>query len=391
MGKMLWRGILLCLLAAGPAWGTSPAELVSRGNRLYGEGNYGQALEAYEAASAAAPESARIDFNKGAAYYRQKDYEKAKKAFENAALKTKDPNLEAMARFNLGNCSFAACQGKKDSDPREMLAACRTSIRHYQDALALDPALGEAAENIEMVRLAMQKIIEEMQRQKEAAQKRREAAEKLEKLIAEQQELLDRNQRLAEEKALHGDSPARKEKTVELAADQKDAARKTRDLTEELQPAPSAPEEQDSDGVKQHLETAEKQQERAAEKLADMEAGAARPHQQKALEDLQAARAALAGNSDTPRQDEKEPPAAEKGNRNSGQQPPSGGSMADQQQPQSQKPQDAAALNPSDAVERQGQAALPADAKSILEEEKRNLRQRRTAASGGYREVERDW
>jgi Ca-activated chloride channel family protein len=398
MFKPLGLMILFSLMMGGETHAASPAELVSKGNGLYLAGKYDEALSAYGEASVEAPESPQIYFDKGAAYYRKGDYEKAKEAFENAALKTKDIKLEAMARFNLGNCSFSEAQRQKDSDLNKALEGCQTTIRHYQEALTLDPGIKEAAENIEVVRLVMKNILDEINKHKEAVEKNQATAEKLKKLIQQQQELLDRNHDFSEEKTQQGDSPALKNKISELAKDQKTVEKETRDLATELPPpvqkSPSAQEASKSDKAKQYLETAADEQENAAGKLTGMQTSAAQENQKNALDELNRALASLSG--DKGRQGGQNSQEAEGPNKDKGQNRDQNNAQEGQGQDHEQKKEVQGSQNglqKQDGAEKEmkQRSTAQGDAQSILDEEKRNLQQRRAPASGGYSEVDRDW
>ena len=398
MYKPLGVMILFFLMMGRETHAASPAELVSKGNSLYLAGKYDEALSAYDEASVEAPESPQIYFDKGAAYYRKGDYEKAKEAFENAALKTKDIKLEAMARFNLGNCSFSAAQRQKDSDLNKALEGFQTTIRHYQEALTLDPGIKEAAENIEVVRLVMKNILDEINKHKEAAEKNQATAEKLKKLIQQQQELLARNHDFSEEKTQQGDSPALKNKISELAKDQKAVEKETRDLTTELPPpvqkSPLAQESSNSDQAKQHLETAADEQESAAGKLAGMQTSAAQENQKNALDELNRALTSLSG--DKGQQVGQNSQEAEGPNKDKGQNSDQNNAQQGQGQDHEQKKAVQGSQNglqKQDGAEKEMQQLSTAqgDAQSILDEEKKNFQQRRAPASGGYSEVDRDW
>ena len=148
MSKVFVNTILascILLITYSNLYGASSADLVNKGNTAYLAGKYDEALFAYEEASVEAPESPHIYFNRGAALYQKGDYSGAIEAFEKAALKSKDIQLEAKSRFNLGNCAYREAERQQDSNLEKALEACTKSIRHYQEALELDSDLKEAA------------------------------------------------------------------------------------------------------------------------------------------------------------------------------------------------------------------------------------------------------
>ena len=145
-------------------------ELVAQGNAAYQQGQYDKALDRYEEATVELPESPRLYFNRGAALYRQDDYPAAREAFREAALRARDPELTARAKYNLGNCAFREAQRQRDSDLAKAIEYSRESISHYQEARDLAPGFKEAAENIEIVRLYVKNLLDEQKKQQEQQQ-----------------------------------------------------------------------------------------------------------------------------------------------------------------------------------------------------------------------------
>jgi Ca-activated chloride channel homolog len=172
--------ILMCLfIFMGPfkGYGKTIAGLIKEGNSAYNAGAYDKAVSAYDEALKEDPESPYTCFNKGAALYRKGDYSGAAEAFEKAALNSKDKQLEAKSKFNLGNSTYKEAEGQKDKDLQKAFEGCSKSVSHYQEALSLDPGMKEAAENMEMVRLVMKNILEEIKKQQENGKKDQEKNE----------------------------------------------------------------------------------------------------------------------------------------------------------------------------------------------------------------------
>lgn len=188
---LLLTAALICV--AGPARADEAAEAVEAGNAAFAAEAYEDALAAYEQASVAAPESAVIRFNCGTVYYRLGDYSKAREQFQAAAERAREPALEARARYNLGNCAWQEGQRQRDSDLQKCLAALQEAAAFYQQALRLDATLEAAARNLEVTRLTIKQILDEIKkRQEEAAkqqQQQEEQLERLQKLIQEQEAL----------------------------------------------------------------------------------------------------------------------------------------------------------------------------------------------------------
>jgi Ca-activated chloride channel family protein len=373
--------VFLCGLLLMPltAHAGSAADLNDDGNMAYLAGEYDKALSAYDAASVEAPESPVIYFNKGAAFYQMGDYAAATDAFEKAALKTGDLQLEAKSRFNLGNCAFREGERQQDSDLNKALEALTKSIQHYQEALDLDQGFVEAAENIEVARLVMKNILDAINKQKEAAQQQQEAmkqaAEKIEELIKKQQQALDRNQQLEDERRTKGGSNSLRQQVQDLAKDQRALQGETEDLAKNMpKPAGQQP-SSDETAAERHLKNAAKEQSAASGNLEQDQSSEAKINQAKALMELKGALESL-------KEDQ------------------SGGKKQEQQQEQQQGNQQAQqAPSPEERPQDQGeqqedqaaQAQLQEDAHDILNEEKENREQRQMQAAGAYRDVEKDW
>jgi len=82
MKKILFSGIIITILLKESALGASVAGTVEKGNRLYQEQKYEDALGHYDRALAKQPDSAVINFDVGAAQYKTKEYDLANRSFE---------------------------------------------------------------------------------------------------------------------------------------------------------------------------------------------------------------------------------------------------------------------------------------------------------------------
>jgi Ca-activated chloride channel family protein len=371
-------GFLSVIIPLDRGYAASPRSLVSKGNSAYLAGKYDEALSAYNEASVQMPESPRIYFNKGAALYGKGDYNKAVEMFEKAALKARDIQLEARAKFNLGNCSFREAERQRDSDINKALEACEKSILFYQEALELDPGFKKAAENIEIVRLTMKTILDEIKKQKERVKKRQQAADRLKKLVERQEEFLNRAGSLSEGKQ---DSRNHKEKIKDLAEDQDTLRNETRDLAKEIRSSSQkTPSPSQSEQAGKHLENAEREQGQATEKIRQDRMKQASVNQQKAIDEMKKALKSLRGNSgEEGGEDQQKQQSAAKKDREKGQ----------QQREASANQKKAEKMNPEEG--RSVMARPPDDAQSILNEEKENMKHRRLPKAGGYREVDKDW
>jgi len=230
----------------GSAHAKDAADWIKAGNRAYAQKKYDEAIKAYDKAAIDAPESAIIDFNKGAAFYRKGDWKKAEDAWQTAAQKAKGPLLTARALYNLGNCEYKMARRQKDSDIQKAVDFCTESIKNFQKALdqlasVKDEQKGEsdfelekdAAKNMEIVRLFMKSMMDEIMRQKNMAKKARAASDALTKLIERQKQLIDKNKYFSEEKE---NTPKKEKEIAGLENEQKRLADDTDKLAEGMQP-----------------------------------------------------------------------------------------------------------------------------------------------------------
>lgn len=385
--------------------------LVESGNAFYVAGEFDKALEAYEKALTEQPEAGEILFNKGNALFRKGEFEKAREAYQVAALHTRDNALAASAQYNLGHVVFAEGQRELESDPNKALSRWGQSVEHFQEALRIDPQREEAAQNIEVVRLAIKDLADRLKQAEEAAreqqQQREELKKKLEEVIKEQEAEIREND-ILQEKAAQKPGESLSGEVQTLAADQEATRRKTESIAEELngltgspppapqssEPAPSAPAE--------HLEKALKAQQAAVEKLAETDLTAARSDQEKALRHLKALNDTDAGKNQgqcpNPQAGGQGPEeeAEDKGR----EQPlPQGGANQDPGKESKPDQQQTTGPNPEGGQEKRGEpekegksaAAFSESPENILREEKEHRLQLQRAQQGVYKPVDKDW
>ncbi len=124
----------------------SPRQLVAEGNELLEQDKYREALDKYEAAQKASPESAEVAYNRGIALYRLGRHDDAAAAFQDA-IKPDNRRLEARAKYNLGRCAQAAGMEKAAAQEEAAINDLSNAVRFYDDALTLRPGEPDAAAN----------------------------------------------------------------------------------------------------------------------------------------------------------------------------------------------------------------------------------------------------
>jgi len=164
--------VVLWSAAGAYAGDMSARELVARANQEYREGNYAAALADYGQAEVALPESPEVAYNQGLAYYQTGDYAAAKN-YLNRALLTRNLNLEAGVKYNLGNVAYASAL-EKMSDLQEAIELLKQAISHYRDGLELNPDDEDAQANIQTAQLLIKDLLDKLKQQQEKQQQQQQ-------------------------------------------------------------------------------------------------------------------------------------------------------------------------------------------------------------------------
>jgi len=154
---------------AGPA-----RQMLQQGNRLYGDGQYTDAINKYNEALVEQPQALEPKFNKANGYYRMDDLGEAIDLYQEVATGSKDMALVAKAKYNLGNCFFQRGSKQRDSDLQKALEDMRTSITYWRQALDIDPKNEKAARNIEVARLTIKDILDQLKQQQKDQQNQKD-------------------------------------------------------------------------------------------------------------------------------------------------------------------------------------------------------------------------
>jgi Ca-activated chloride channel family protein len=165
----IWAACLLLALASlpSPAATGSARESLQQGNRLYGDKQFAEAINKYNDVLVEQPQAVEPKFNKANSYYRLDDLGEAMDLYQQAAAESKDMALVARAKYNLGNCYFQRGTKQRDSNLPKALEDMQTSIANWRQVLDIDPQNQKAARNIEVARLTIKDILDQMKKQQE--------------------------------------------------------------------------------------------------------------------------------------------------------------------------------------------------------------------------------
>jgi len=125
--------------------------------KAYNKKNYTMATEEYRAAAKENPENAQLQFNHGAAAYKDKKYDEAMSAFQ-AVLNDKEISLQNQTYYNIGNTLYRKGQGTEKSNPKETIKHWEESIQAYGGALKLDQDDKDARFNQEFVKKKLEEL-----------------------------------------------------------------------------------------------------------------------------------------------------------------------------------------------------------------------------------------
>jgi hypothetical protein len=185
--------LLLTLLASG-AKADSVRETIRQGNGLYADGKFSEAVNKYNDALVEQPQAVEPKFNKANSYYRMDDLGEALDLYQEVAAKSKDMKLVAKAKYNVGNCFFQRGAKQRDSDLQKAVDDMKTSITYWRQVLDLDPKNEKAARNIEVARMTIKDILDQIKKQQENQQNQQDPNQPKDQQQQQQNQQQDPNQ-----------------------------------------------------------------------------------------------------------------------------------------------------------------------------------------------------
>jgi len=366
--------IALTLAITGITLASSVQDRVRQGNKLYAGGNFNDALKEYDQALIDQPQALEPKFNKANCYFQLDDLAKAITLYNEVAADSKDMQLVAKAKYNLGNCYFRQGTKQKDSNLQKALEELQTSIVCWRSALQINPQMQKAAKNIEVARLIIKDLIDQLNKQKkqqlQQAEKQKQLQEQLTELAKQQRALAQKTQQAKKDVDEGQISQQQAEDNYKkLQQEQSKLKAKTEKALQQIQQQdPNSPRPAQMQQAGSELEQAVDAQSDAETQLKASEPDAAKSSQDKAVEHLENALKALSqGTQQNQRQ---------------------------QQTPQKQTSQPQEPNQPDREQQQKQQKAYAAPdttAQEILDKEQREKKQRQILQQGTYQKVEKDW
>jgi len=167
-------GAVMCNCAAFAA---SASGAVGRGNRFYKKEKFEEALKEYEKAREVLPNSDIVNFNAGAGYYKNGDYQNASDLFTKSLL-TDNPGIEAKASYNIGNSKYKQAEQIESVNLETAVALLKESLEYYQKAIELNDKDEDAKTNYEFVKKKIE-LLQEKLKQQPRQEQQQEGEEKV--------------------------------------------------------------------------------------------------------------------------------------------------------------------------------------------------------------------
>jgi Ca-activated chloride channel homolog len=274
--------LLLFLIAAKPVCAESAASTVREANKLYRQGQFKRAADGYDRAITESPEVVEPRFNKADSYFRLDDLQQAIDLYKAVAAESRDMQLVEKAKYNLGNCFFKQGTKLKDSDLQKALENMQSAIGSWRQVLDINPANEKAAKNIEVARLTIKDIIDQINKQKQQQeqqqQQQKQTQEDLKQLLEQQKYLADKTQQ---------ESRKSNPDYNDISKEQSQLKDRTEQTKQQLQQQkdPNNPNPKQQQAAEQ-LDKAEEKQKDASEKLNNSKADEAKKSQDEAAKNI---------------------------------------------------------------------------------------------------------
>ncbi len=395
------------------AFAESVPTMIRKGNEQYRAGEFGEALKTYEGAAKADPKSLEARFNQGVAAYKAGDVEKAQSMFREVDSTGGNPPLASAARYNLGVIETQRLRAEPPEKPEAALDGLKSAASKFRGSLDLAPGDADAARNLELTRMAIKDLQEQIARQKELQKQMQDLKDQLKENQKEQEEASQQNQERA------GDQQSDQEQKQEAKTQQEQVSKGTQEAQQNLddlqkqtgggesKPKEEKPEEKKGDDgtpkaervgeepspqekmeqADEALKDAREKQEQAQEKIEQGDLAGAEKEQKEAADKLKEALEKLAGkpgeNQDQQEPQEEPQPSEEQEKQEEPKQ--------QEQQPPPPEQQEGEQM---DQKEGEGEPSTDARLGRILEKERRDrelkqqmLKQQRAR----NRPVDKDW
>ncbi len=237
LGAPVTGAVVLLLLLPLP----SPAS-PSTALRDYNAGKFDKALEEYQRSLAKKQDDPRLQFNAGAAAYRDRRFDDAAKYFGGAAV-APDLKLQEQAYYNLGNTLYRS--GEALPDPQKQMESWESAVKQYENAIKLNTNNADARFNRDFVKQRLEELKQQQQQNQDQKQDQQDKNDPKEQ--KDQQQDQQQGQQQKDQK---------QEKNKDQQSQQQQAGNEDKKQDEQKQSNPSEQQEQQQQDQKQEQQHA---------------------------------------------------------------------------------------------------------------------------------------
>ncbi len=155
--------MVIYFCCCGVLW-ASPENIAQK---LFDDGKYDEALKVYNFLGQQDPNEPTLIYNIANCYYQLNQLDEAKSLYQRVLSLSKDPELIANTKFNLGHFNFQQAANQEQPDLDKTLEILKESASHYRQALRANPEDQAAKKNLMLTRDFMKSSLEVIKKQKE--------------------------------------------------------------------------------------------------------------------------------------------------------------------------------------------------------------------------------
>lgn len=204
-----------------------------------------------------------------------------------------DPALRARARFNRGHALFTEAANLAETDAAGAIDRYLQAAEAFRLAAALGgPEAGRAARNVEISRIAAQRLRDQIERERQRQEQAQQMAEQLRDLAERQQELADESEARAqseEPEQSEQDNQDLQQRQEELRQQAEELQKQLEQMAQQQQDQPRQNEQTPEEGAADDIRQATESQDQATRDLGEQQPLDAAEAQQRAAELLRQA------------------------------------------------------------------------------------------------------